>query len=70
MFNQRMGEMEKHPETSTKLLPLLKKFEEFHDSLMIVITDGEKHKAQIVYLGEKFIQMDKWQEDRFTQMMA
>jgi hypothetical protein len=71
MFNHRVVEIEKHMETSTKFLPLLKKkFEEFQDSLTTIRTDWDKHRAQLVYLGEKFIQMDKWQEDRFTQMMA
>jgi hypothetical protein len=62
--------MEKHLETSTKLLPLLKKkFEECQDSLTVVMTDWDKHRAQLVHLGEKVIQMDNWQEDRFMQMM-
>jgi hypothetical protein len=63
--------MEKHMDTSTKLFPLFKKkFEEFQDSLTTVRTDWDKHRAQLVYLGEKVIQMDNWQEDRFTQMMT
>jgi hypothetical protein len=66
-----MEEMDKHMETSTKLFPLFKKkFEEFQDSLMTVGKDWDKHIAQLVYLGEKVIQMDKWQEDRLTQMMT
>jgi chromosome segregation ATPase len=71
MFNQRMAEMEKHMETSTKLFPFLKKkFKEGQDSLIAVRTDWDKHRAQLVYLGEKVIQMDNWKEDRFTQMMT
>jgi hypothetical protein len=46
-----------------------KKFEECQDSLTAVRTDWDKHRAQLVYLGEKVIQMDNWQEDRFMQMM-
>jgi hypothetical protein len=39
LFNQRMVEMDKHMETSTKLLSLFKKkFEECQDSLMIAMT--------------------------------
>jgi regulator of replication initiation timing len=59
MFNQRMVEMEKHMETSTKLLPLLeKKFEEGQDSLITIKTDWDKHIVHLVYLGEKVIQID------------
>jgi hypothetical protein len=54
MFNKRMVEILKHLETSTKLLPLLKKkFEECQDSLTTIMTDWDKHKAQLVHLGEK-----------------
>jgi hypothetical protein len=59
MFNQRMVEMEKHLETSSKLFPLLKKkFEEFQDSLTMVMIDWDKHIVQLVHLGEKVIQLD------------
>jgi predicted nuclease with TOPRIM domain len=59
MFNKRMEEMEKHLETSTKLFPLLKKkFEECQDSLTTVMADWDKHRVQLVHLGEKVIQLD------------
>jgi hypothetical protein len=65
-----MEKMEKHMETSTKLfLFLKKKFKESQDSLIAIRTNWDKHKALLVYVGEKVIQMDKCQEDRFTQMM-
>jgi hypothetical protein len=71
MFNKRMEEMEKHIETSTKLFPFLKKkFEECQDTLTMVMTDWDKHRAQLVHLGEKVIQLDSWKEDRLTQMLA
>jgi predicted nuclease with TOPRIM domain len=67
MFDQRMEEMEKNLETSAKLLPLLKKkFDECQDSLTTVMVDWDKHRVQLVHLGEKVIQMDSWQEDRLT----
>lgn len=65
-----MVDMEKHLETSTKLLPLLKKFDERQDLLTIVMADWDKHKMQFVDLWEKVIQLDSRQEDRITQMMA
>jgi chromosome segregation ATPase len=71
MFNQRMKEMEKHMDTSTKLLPFLKKkFEEHMDTLTMVMTDWDKYIAQLAHLGEKVIQLDRWKEDRLTQMLA
>ena len=70
MFNLRMAYIEKHMETSTKLFPLLKrKFKEGQASLIAFRTDWDKHKALLIYVGEKVIQIDKCQEDRFTQMM-
>jgi archaellum component FlaC len=46
MFNKRMEKMENHLETSTKLLPLLKKkFEECQESLTIVMMDWDKHRV-------------------------
>jgi hypothetical protein len=54
----------------TKFLPFLKKkFKEGQDSLIAVKIDWDKHKTQLVYLGEKVIQMDNWQEGRFMQMI-
>jgi hypothetical protein len=51
-----MEEMEKHMETSAKLLPLLKKnFEEGQDSLTAIKIDWDKHRAKISHLGEKAI---------------
>ena len=51
--------MEKHLETSTKLLPLLKKkFEEFLNSLTMVREDWDEHIVQLAHLGEKVIQLD------------
>jgi septal ring factor EnvC (AmiA/AmiB activator) len=71
MFNQRMEEMEKHMETSTKLFPFLKKkFEERQDTLTVVMIDWDKHIAQLAHLGEKVIQLDSWKEDRLTQMLS
>jgi hypothetical protein len=32
--------------------------------------DWDKNRVQLVQLGEKVIQLDNWQEERFTQMMA
>jgi hypothetical protein len=62
-----MVEMEKHLETSTKFIPLLRnKFEECQDSLPIVMTDWDKHIAQLIHLGEKVIQLHSLQEDRLT----
>jgi hypothetical protein len=52
MFNQRMEEMDKHMESSTKLLPLLKKkFEECQDTLIAVMIYWDKHIAQLAHLG-------------------
>jgi hypothetical protein len=36
----------------------------------LVMADWDKHRVQLVHLGEKVIQLDSWQEDRLTQMMA
>jgi hypothetical protein len=59
MFKKRMTEMENHIETSAKLLPFLKKnFEECQDTLTVVMIDWDKHRAQIVHLGEKVIQLE------------
>jgi hypothetical protein len=71
MFNQRMEDMEKHMDTSTKLLPLLKKkFKEGQDSLMQSEQIGTSIEHNLYTLCKKVIQMDNWKEDRFTQMMA
>jgi len=71
MLNQRMEEMEKHLETSTKPLPLLmKKFEECQDSPVAVMEDWDEQKFHLAHLGEKVIQLDGWQEDRVMQTMA
>jgi hypothetical protein len=52
------------------LFPFLKKkFKEGQVSLIALRTDWDKHRVQLVYLGEKFIHMDNSQEDRFMQMM-
>jgi hypothetical protein len=65
-----MEKMEKQMHTSAKLLPLIKKkFKEGQDSLIAVKKYWDKHRTQLVYLGEKVIQMDNWQDDRFTQTM-
>jgi hypothetical protein len=45
---------------------LKKKFEENQDTLTVVMMDWDKHKAQLVHLGEKVIQLDSSQEDRLT----
>jgi hypothetical protein len=34
------------------------------------MVDWDKSRVQLVQLGEKVIQMDIWQEDKLTQMMA
>jgi hypothetical protein len=34
------------------------------------MADWDKHRVQLVHLGEKVIQLDRWQEDRLTQMMT
>jgi hypothetical protein len=58
-----MVEMEKHVDAFSQLFPLLKKkFKEGQDSLIAVKIDWDKHKAQLVYLGEKVIQMDNWKK--------
>jgi chromosome segregation ATPase len=59
MFNKRMENMEKRIETSTKLFPFLKKkFEEIQDTLITIMKNWDKHKAQLLHLGEKVTQMD------------
>jgi len=61
MFNKRMTEMDKHLETSTKLLPLVKKkFEEHQGSLNFFMKDWDKHIVQLVHLGERVVQLDGW----------
>jgi hypothetical protein len=63
--------MEKNLETSTKLLPLLKKqIVEHQDSLTTVMENWDKHRVHLAQLGEKVIQLDNWKEDRLTQMMV
>jgi len=58
MFNQRVVEMEKNMETSTKFFPFIKKkFEECQDTLTMVMIDWDKH-TQFAHLGEKVIQLD------------
>jgi len=47
-----------------------KKFEECQNSLTVVRTYWEKNREQLVYLGEKVIQMDNWKEDKLMQMMT
>jgi hypothetical protein len=71
MFDWRIAELEKDLDTSTKLFPLLKEcFVECQHPLAIVRADWDKSKVQLVQLGEKVIQLDNWQNERFTQMMA
>jgi hypothetical protein len=54
-----MAGMDKHIETYTKLLPLLKNtFEEYKDTLTTIMKDRDKHKMQLVHRGEKAILMD------------
>jgi hypothetical protein len=48
--------MEKNLESSTRLLPLLKKqFVECQDSLTVVMANWDKSRVQLVHLGEKVI---------------
>jgi hypothetical protein len=46
MYDQRMEEMEKNLETSTRLFPLLKnQFDECQDSLTTVMADWDKRRV-------------------------
>jgi hypothetical protein len=68
-FNLGMREMEENLQSSTRLLPLLKnKFDEYQDSLTVVMEYWDTSEIQLVHLGEKVTQMDNWQEENITRM--
>jgi hypothetical protein len=70
MFDQIMTDTEKNLETSTQLFSLLKnQFEEHKDSLIKVMEDWDKFRAQLVQLGE-VIELYCWEEDRLIEMMT
>jgi hypothetical protein len=69
MYDQRMENMEKNLETSIRMFPLPNnQFNECQESLIMVMENWDKHRAKLVQLGEKLIQLDIQQEDRLTQM--
>jgi len=53
------------------MLPFLKEhFVECSGSLTIIMEDWDKRKVHLFQVGEKVIQLDDWQKERLTQMVA
>jgi len=66
-----MEKLQKDLETFTKLLPMLKDhLVECQDSLTLAMPNGNKSRVQLMHLGEKAIQLNNGQEDRFPQTTA
>jgi len=71
ILDSRIEKLEKYLESFVKSFHFLKNhFIECQYSLTIIMEDWDKRKVHLVQLGEKVIQLDNFQVERFTQIMA